>query len=83
MLNNNILKEARKILLKDKIELKGSGNDRLFFDVASVSVIVSNSNYGYRFDCCCKHCSIHSVNGPFCSYQLAVIGYLINKKTIL
>jgi len=77
-----IYDDARKIIQAGKIEFKGYGNEREFWDIAGNNVEVRSESSGQKFSCCCKHCSIFKGNNPFCSFQVALISYLVLKKVV-
>ena len=74
-----IFKEAREILAKSKIEFTGEGNNREFWDVAGHGIEAMRTKTGWSFKCTCTHCSIYAGEEPFCSFQAALITYLVMK----
>ena len=72
----SVFEDGRDILTEGKIELKGSGNNREFWDVASHSVELRREKVGTTFRCTCQHHSIHD-NDSICSFKAALIAYLV------
>ena len=79
-MKKTIFAQAREIVQKNKIEFKGSGNDREFYEVATVPIQLIHNKLGFTFRCTCKFHSIkESGDGAMCSYISSLITYLVQK----
>ena len=63
-----------------KVQIEGFGNDRMFVLVGKYPIEVRQEASGVQLLCRCKHCSILAVNNSFCSYQAALIHFLVEQK---
>jgi len=80
MPRKSIWKEAYKLYLENKIEFKGSGNDREFWDVAGHGIELRGEKSGQKILCNCKNCTIFAGFNPFCSFRAALITHLVMGK---
>jgi hypothetical protein len=71
-----IIKEAKKIISSDKVNLTSYGNNREFYVVADVKIELRLGKPAPFIICTCKNCSVHADKELLCSYKIALLVYL-------